>query len=208
MKEKKVEDNNNKKKNKIIIIVIVILLVLNVSFIYWVYSSENDNSYDKNISERENTKKENNIEEQTSSAKPYVSTDDNFKWYSILQITGVNKSASIQFYEDGTCSPSFYSLNNCSSTSEFCVFYQRTNTDCTYTEENNIISVDWDGIYELQYSYKDGLGQSYNSVIENGYIMKGIQFQYFPDGDYIDTINGKWKLEQGDGYYKAKFVAN
>ena len=47
MKEEKVEDNNNKKKNKIIIIVIVILLVLNVSFIYWVYSSENDNPYDK-----------------------------------------------------------------------------------------------------------------------------------------------------------------
>lgn len=188
---------------KIILSIFVCIFLLSV-----VGCGNTSSTNDKNISERENAKKENNIEEQTSSAKPYVSTDDNFKWYSILQITGVNKSASIQFYEDGTCSPSFYSLNNCSSTSEFCVFYQRTNTDCTYTEENNIISVDWDGIYELQYSYKDGLGQSYNSVIENGYIMKGIQFQYFPDGDYIDTINGKWKLEQGDGYYKAKFVAN
>lgn len=196
-------ERKNSVMKKIILSIFVCIFLLSV-----VGCGNSSSTNDKNISERENAKKENNIEEQTSSAKPYVSTDDNFKTYSILQITGVNKSATIRFYEDGTCSPLFYSLNNCSSTSEFCVFYQRTNTDCTYTEENNIISVDWDGIYELQYSYKDGLGQSYNSVIENGYIMKGIQFQYFPDGDYIDTINGKWKLEQGDGYYKAKFVAN
>lgn len=152
--------------------------------------------------------KETNTEEPISSAKPYVSTTGDPKIYRIFYLTGVDKQVSISFDEDGTCTPLFYALNNCNPTSEFCVWYQRTDTDCTYTEENNIISIDWDGVYEVQYAYRDGLGNRNYSIIESGYIMKEIQFQYFPEEDYIDAINGEWKIEQGEGFYKVKFVLN
>lgn len=169
---------------------------------------------EQKISKKETTNNTSDSKDSNSSKENESTTNSqntptiNFsKMYMIAQL-GNGKTAKIGFAKDGTCNPVFFSFNNCKSTNEFCVFYQRNQSPCTYTMENNIISVNWDDIYEMTYKYKLGNGQSQTSVIESNYIMKGIKFEYFPDKDYIDTINGKWDVIEGEGFYKVVFTLN
>lgn len=142
----------------------------------------------------------------TNNASKVINYD---KFYPIAQVNNSGKklTASIAFFRNGTCKPFFGDFNNCSSSSEFCIFYQRNDSPCKYKMNDNIISIDWNDIYEVVYSYHLGTGAPTNSVIGSNYIMKDIQFQYYPDGDYIDTINGEWKVTPG-AYFTVDFILN
>lgn len=133
------------------------------------------------------------------------------KSYVIFQVSA-GGVATISFNKDGTCEPFFSAINNAGSLpnggGNIYIFYDRNKQPCTYTIDNNIISVSWLGIYEQVYEYQLGTGQYQSSTMGSDYIMKDIKFQYYEDGDYIEAINGKWDIKQGESFYIVSFVSD
>ena len=72
----------------------------------------------------------------------------------------------------------------------------------------DVITVNWDGYFEIIYSYKLGDGTPQTAVIGREYTMKDIKFQYYSEDDYIDTINGEWEVTPGEDFYYVSFSKN
>ena len=114
--------------------------------------------------------------------------------------------ATITFYSNGKCTPDFSSFNN--SGKDMSIVYN-DDAVCTYEiDSNDVITVNWDGYFEIIYSYKLGDGTPQTAVIGREYTMKDIKFQYYSEDDYIDTINGEWEVTPGEDFYYVSFSKN
>ena len=130
------------------------------------------------------------------------------KSYKLLK-TNDGKIAYIAFYKDDTCFVISSTLNQSSHDNDGFTYYINyiDDTECSYKIDNNIISVDYLGTYEVHHAW-DGSLSSKDVTVGNGYFMKDVQFEYFSDGDYIDLANGKWEITPGWGYSIIRFIKN
>ncbi len=156
------------------------------------------------LTENKNT---NNSKDMLPTSNKLKNGLDLSKQYYVVGTSDGNHNAYIQFNADGTCLPNFTNLSNKASLNNEIIYiqYPTTNLDCKYTINNNIISINWLGTVKEIYEFYLGNNQKQQSTISEQYIMKDIEFEYFPEKDYIDVVNGEWKLTPGENFFIITF---
>lgn len=195
---------SNTKKNVIIYFLTFVCMFGIIIFLYIVYGK-------------------NDIVEKNINHTGDVSHSTGLKYNKKYLLVGVKRdnkyimkeaNATIVFYKDGTCLPSFDEMNQHTilpNNYNLFVDYNDSLSGCSYTISNDaIINIDWEGLYHYS------SGESYNywqsRIIDSGLIMNKAQFKYYPERDFIDVYNGKWDISfygnEGYGVYIIKYVFN